>query len=85
MRILDPFAVNTSTMIAVTLVNALAFSRFRHHCGKQLESPVDLRVIDCLMAIQQVAAEICDGFADLEVIGRIFAGNNILFNLAAIF
>ena len=31
--ILDPFAGNAPTMIAVALVNALAVARFRHHCG----------------------------------------------------
>ena len=65
MRILDPFAVDASAEIGISLVDALAFLSLRHHVGKQLESSLDFRVFDGFVTIEQMTPEMNNGFSNL--------------------
>ena len=67
-------------MISFPLVYAFAFGCLRHHRGKQLESPLDFRVIDGFAPIEQVTLQMNNGFSNLEVIGRARTGDDVLFN-----
>ena len=67
MRIIDPLAIDPSAVIAFPLVDAFAFFRLLYDGRKELESSLDLGIIDRDSSVQKVAVQVDDAFANFQV------------------
>ena len=67
MRIIDLLAIDPSAVIGSPFVDAFSLFRLLYDGRKELESSLDLGIIDRDSSVQKVAVQMNDAFADFQV------------------